>query len=94
MSIDKITQSSSVAAAIIKKSLDAQSNLSLKCDLKSGDRVMVKCKNNKIVEGTIKYVGYNEKNTEPGPVIGIQLVSTYIHNYICSHMYVAYTIIY
>ena len=73
---------SSADATSVKKSSDAHSDLSQKCDLKSGERVMVQTRTNKIIQGTVKYVGTHEKNPQPGPLIGIELVSLY-YTYIC-----------
>ena len=94
VSIDKITESSSADAAKVKKS---QSDSSQKCDLKTGDRVMVQTKYDELVQGTVKFVGSHEKNPQPGPLVGIELVSIYgvlvcvyasVYVCMCVHMYI------
>ena len=70
--MEKITTSLSPNAAYVKQSTD---DLSQKCDLKVGDRVMVQSKDNKWIQGTVIFIGSHKNNPEPGPVVGVQLVS-------------------
>ena len=65
----------------MRKSSNTQSDLSQKYDLKTNYRVVVQHKDGKWIQGFVRFIGSHEKNSGPGPLIGIELVS------VCSYVF-------